>query len=343
MAIFALTDQSRKLPPLYAPTPFWMEGAQRLIADIDVYGIENFRNIGAPLDFFVPTYGHPGNSLGDDQIAAILACVHPATAKQTAIVEKWLSGYDHAQADYRTFAAAARHVAPCLFNFSESSTGNPREHFNFGGRNYSRSALNYLLGLTCLAQFTDLRKCHTFLEIGGGFGSLGEILAKTLEAGTYRYIDVDIPPTCEVADYYLGEACRKTELMNSRAANQCEDLLVGDLPSLAVLPNWKIESLSGQIDVFVNFISFQEMEPEVVANYLKHVDRLAPKWILLRNLREGKQRRTEGNPVGVVTPIIGKFYEEELPNYKLLARDADVFGFTTADDFHSDLYVFERV
>ncbi|WP_346891639.1 putative sugar O-methyltransferase [uncultured Roseibium sp.] len=338
-----LLDRSRRSGPLYAPTPFWADGARRLASDIKTNGIENFRNTGAPLNFFVPTYGYPGNSLNDQQIAALRAAAHPATAKQLTIVENWLTGHDQARADYRVFAAAAQQCAPYLMEFSESDAGNPREHFSFKGRHYSRSALNYLIALTFLAQFADLEQCHTFLEIGGGFGTLGEILSKTRKPGTYRFINVDIPPTCEVADYYLGEACRATERMASTEACRTDHHPIGDLPPLTVLPNWQVEALSGRIDVFVNFFSFQEMEPEVVANYLEHVDRLGPKWILLRNMREGKQERTDDNPVGVATPIKGPFYAEQLPNYVLRATDADIFGSTTADGFHSDLSVFERV
>ena len=55
------------------------------------------------------------------------------------------------------------------------------------------------------------------------------------------------------------------------------------------LPNWKIEDLRGSIDLFVNFISFQEMEPHIDSNYVLHVQRLSPNGVLLRNLREGKQ------------------------------------------------------
>ena len=33
-------------------------------------------------------------------------------------------------------------------------------------------------------------------------------------------------------------------------------------------------------------------DEEVVKNYIKHVIRLSPKYILLRNLREGKQKKT---------------------------------------------------
>ena len=57
------------------------------------------------------------------------------------------------------------------------------------------------------------------------------------------------------------------------------------LRKITCLSSWQIEKLLGKIDIFVNFISFQEMEPKVVRNYINHVIRLSPKFILLRNLR----------------------------------------------------------
>ena len=71
--------------------------------------------------------------------------------------------------------------------------------------------------------------------------------------------------------------------------------------------SWQIEKLIGKIDVFINFISFQEMEPEVVKNYIKHVQRLSPKFILLRNLKEGKQIRTKRS-IGVLKQTKKKDY-----------------------------------
>ena len=41
-----------------------------------------------------------------------------------------------------------------------------------------------------------------FLEIGGGFGTLGEILYSS-NIKNLRYINVDIPPLSLVSEYYL--------------------------------------------------------------------------------------------------------------------------------------------
>jgi hypothetical protein len=107
------------------------------------------------------------------------------------------------------------------------------------------------------------------------------------------------------------------------------------------LCSWQIEKLVGVIDLFVNFISFQEMEPEVVRNYLFHVDRLKPKWILLRNLKEGKQKRSGGGH-GVVTPIKSEDYNEFLPNYNIIDRNVYPFGHKTVDGFHSEVLILRR-
>jgi hypothetical protein len=84
------------------------------------------------------------------------------------------------------------------------------------------------------------------------------------------------------------------------------------------------------LNLFVNFISFQEMEPHIVKNYLGHVSRLKAKWILLRNMREGKQIRKNGL-VGVDTPILSEDYLIMLPDYELV--EEKMFGILDVEDF----------
>lgn len=121
-----------------------------------------------------------------------------------------------------------------------------------------------------------------------------------------------------------------------------------DIPALSaeykavVLCPWQLPKIEGAIDLFVNFISFQEMEPEVVRNYLHHVDRLRARYILMRNLREGKQKAKEPGDVGVLEPIMGKDYDLFLPNYQLVATNTVPFGYKTVDNFHSELRLYQR-
>lgn len=337
-----LLKRSASADPLYAPTPFWAAASQRLAEDLAPDRLARFRSLAGPLSFFVPTYGFPGIGLSRDHLEVIADLASSLTPKQAALLGSWTSGRSHAHADYRVFSSVARTHAPQLRAFTESEVGQPVEHHVFEGKRYSRSALNYLLGLCFLAQVTDLSKLVTFLEIGGGFGSLGEIIAQVSQGSGSRYINVDISPTCFFADYYLRHACPDVPIRGVSEFLDHDPIQVSRLPTLNVMPNWAIERVQGHIDVFVNFISFQEMEPDIVKNYLGHVDRLTPRWILLRNMREGKQLRTKDNPVGVDTPIVSGFYQQQLPNYRLVASDAEVFGYTTSDGFHSELLLFER-
>ena len=84
------------------------------------------------------------------------------------------------------------------------------------------------------------------------------------------------------------------------------------------------------------------MEPEVVKNYIKHVIRLSPKFILLRNLKEGKQKKTSKRN-GVLRQIKKNDYIKYLKTkYILKNNNVRPFGFKTFDNFHSELLLFEK-
>jgi hypothetical protein len=123
--------------------------------------------------------------------------------------------------------------------------------------------------------------------------------------------------------------------LNIQTANK-NIIEINALPKISVLCSWQIEKIVGQIDLFVNFISFQEMEPHTVKNYLNHVMRLGARWILLRNMKEGKNIRNNDS-VGVVTPILGDDYLSMLPGYELIERNVIPYGYQTVDNFNSEL------
>ena len=106
--------------------------------------------------------------------------------------------------------------------------------------------------------------------------------------------------------------------------------------------SWQIERLQGNVDLFVNFISFQKMEPTVAQKYLSHVVRLDAKWVLLRNLREGMMVKKGPETYGVEKPIHSEDYVRMLPGYTLVARNVLPFGFRTVDGFHSELLLLKR-
>jgi len=328
---------------LYQPTAFWRQASDSIYHELCEYGFAQFRALPTPLSYFVPTYGPPGNALTLAQAQRLeQAFLQDATAgsKNHLTLMHMLKGEMWALADYRVAMAGDRcGQAPDLHKISESATGSPVEQFCFDGRFYSRSLLNYILGLVFLKQHVDTSTIRNVLEVGGGFGSLGEILHK---GGDYAYVNIDIPPTAAVSSYYLSALSGA----NLSSYLETRHLAAIDFPKLnqqMVICPWQLPALQGAVDLFVNFISFQEMEPHVVQNYLQHVDRLKCRYVLLRNLSEGKQQKTSADSGGVETPITSAHYDSFMPNYSLVASNVIPFGYKTIDGFHSELRLYQRI
>lgn len=338
-------DEMMNQEELYRPTAFWDEASSGIITEIRTHGIERFRSLPKLLSFFVPTYGSPGNALSKDVATNLLAyfkTIAPASIKPELALEQYLQGTMFASADYRVLLAADNPtILPCLHTFSESTIGKPVEQFEFDGRRFSRSSLNYLLGLVMLKKHIGNDDVKTVLEVGGGFGTLGEILSCS-EIQDLKYINIDIPPTSYIAEYYLSEVLGKHNVTGFAQTKDASNIEIGKLTKASVFCSWQIEKLQGRVDLFVNFISFQEMEPHIVKNYFEHVKRLSTRWILLRNIREGKQVRKNNSSVGVETPILSDDYLTMLPEYELVERNVIPFGFKTVDGFHSELMLLRR-
>ncbi len=328
--------------PRYLPGSFWKNALEEIKKCFLVNGISSFRKEEINLSFFVPTYGSPGNGFSfadSDRIYKTLKS--SLNSKQKMQMQFLLDGTSHALADYRTFLSATKaDKGMDLSKFSESKIGNPIEQFSFDERLYSRSALNYLLGLTYLKKIAPNFSPAKVLEIGGGFGTLGEIIGKTF--GTkFKYIDLDLPPIFLIAESYIKNCFNNQYSFFNHLENNTGVVEIDKLPSFTFLPNWRLEDLEGEIDLFVNFISFQEMEPDIVINYVKSITEMHPKYILLRNLREGKQKRKKGN-VGVKMPILKKDYLQFFDKYDLLGSNVLPFGFQTIDGFNSELLILKR-
>ena len=327
----------------YKPSIFWQSALKKIEKLYLCSGLSNFRNHPTNLSFFVPTYGYPGNGLSVGVKNKLITLIKTSKSeKDQKLLWSQINGNLHALADYRVFEVKNQQNDPFgLRNFSESKVGKPIEHFSFNRRWFSRSSLNYLLGLSFLNSVDCNFKPRTILEIGGGYGSLAEVIGKS-SLNNFKYIGLDLPPMFILAREYIEKCFRGRDEMAITESLTDEKLQVNDLERFSFLPNWTIEKLHGSIDLFVNFISFQEMEPEIVKNYAYHIQRLKPKYLLLRNMKEGKQVVADGR-IGVKTPIKRKDYLKIFTNYELIESSVLEYGFQTVDEFNSELMVLKRL
>jgi len=325
--------------PLYSPTDFWSVGVAAIIDEINQKGLSGFRAHKSANSFFVPRYSRPFYHRHKDIIDHFIKWLDTLPYRKAGTdIYHLLSGHTNALADYRVFKAADSNTPPILSNLSESQVGHPNEHFLFEGCSYSLSFLNYLKGLVFLKKNITLDPIHRALEIGGGYGTLGEILLKA--DSNALYIDVDLPPVAAVATYYLREVFGETSVLGYDQTREWEHIDIDKIPAscrAVVLCPWQLQKLHGKIDLFANFISFQEMEPDVVQNYIKLVQNHEPEYILLRNLREGKRKKSAPDELGVKEPILLEDMIFWFDQYREIARDTISFGELKIDNFHSEI------
>ena len=322
-------------PAQYRPTNFWSSGLQAIVDDIDELGIESFRQHESARRMYVPSYTN------DRQALRRAGNLIDRLPYGRTLADRLVRNTPRAQADYRVLLAADRPGRPDLSTVSESEHGRPLDQMTFGGRRFSKSMLNYLRGLAFLKRHVDTADLRVVMEIGGGYGTVGEILAAAHD--DTLYIDIDIPPVAYVATWYLQQLLGEEQVFSydrSRAMDELSiEAISADYRSAVFCP-WQIEQLTGEVDLFVNFISFQEMEPAVVENYANQVARFRPRHVLLRNSRAGKDQAAPGE-IGVIEPVVQADYLRYFADYHLVAADAEVFG-ETFGTFSSEVLLLER-
>jgi len=199
-----------------------------------------------------------------------------------------------------------------------------------------------LRGLTFLKNSVDTNGIENVLEIGGGYGALGEILLTS--DSTSFYVNIDIPPVAAVSSYYLTQLFGKDQVLTYDQSKDWKEIdikRIKETHRCAVFCPWQLPKITGEFDLFVNFISFQEMEPDVVENYISCVKPLTTKFVLLRNSRSGKPKATNQKSIGVFEPTTTDRMITMFQTFKVVKRDHTVYG-DFSKDFISELICLSR-
>ncbi|HET6986156.1 MAG TPA: putative sugar O-methyltransferase [Kribbella sp.] len=301
----ALTERTlaevKTCASIYRPTNFWDVGLDKILRDMDTLGLEKFKLWPTAGEWFYPRYGNGFNnaSIAVAYEAALQA--HPRANKNW--VTSALNGAFEARRDYDVAGVCWNQDRwPAnLDDFGESAVGTPAQAYGLSltdGVRFGRPYLNYLIVMAALSNHVDTPP-KSFLEIGGGFGVLGEIvMSRDPEA---RYVDIDIPPLVTVASFYLIELFGRDRI-------QVYDGSIADSGAIevkgsAVIPSWRLEDVQGDFDVFVNSFSFQEMEPEVVDNYIDKVCAKGVKYAVSLNSKLGTAKAQKAGEWGSLQPV----------------------------------------
>lgn len=291
----------RSCDPVYRPTSFWGPGLDELLGDFTRMGLSRFKRWSRAGFWFLPTYGNGFTNRTIRQTLRRAREVNPAARGD--YVSPALNGIFLAHRDFDAARLAwdQERWPADLAAVGESLVGDPWQRFPLVPGNpeigFGKAYLNYLLLMAALSRHVD-GPPRSVLEIGGGFGVLGEVLMS--RDPDVRYVNLDIPPLVTVASYYLTELFGDERVLTYGPEVASTGPI--DVPRSACLPNWRIEDVSGPFDVFVNSYSFQEMEPDVVAHYADQVARLDVEYVVSLNSVAGKPKAADGG-IGVVDPV----------------------------------------
>jgi hypothetical protein len=197
------------------------------------------------------------------------------------------------------------------------------------------------LFIDALKHFDKLPPNRTICEIGAGIGRSVEIFAKVWSQSTILIFD--IAPQLYVCNQYLSKVFPE-RVLDYRQCIELDPLI--DPSKIAgkilILPSWKLpEWADFSIDLFWNCASFHEMEPHVVENYLKLIQKMGPLHIYINSLKQGNYWGdwSEGKG-GTKKPVTEKGYEDSLKENYVLSRKFPTDYFMRIKDHFS--YVFSK-
>lgn len=325
-----MMDDLRHAPVEFQPTNYWAVYESRFLHELAKHGLTDmrrqknlvFRSFGA-VDFV-----HPMAELAfrnsrlfkrwplNTNLGASVASRFDAFMSRYIKLLDGLDFESYVKLGYAFAQQLARGTsAKPITDFSMSTAGNPDGVFEIDGNLYSRQMIQYYLQYVYASRFEDFSNHSVIAELGCGMGRQAEIFIKLHPEKTYLLFD--IPPQLYVAEQYLkavfgGNVVSYRETRNWK---NLDDIVQG---KIYMFGNFQMPLLkTGAIDLFWNSASFHEMEPDVVSNYLRHVNESA-RWVYLaENLNGGKKAKSKGE-LGILQVTTLDDYKSSLPDFELI-------------------------
>ncbi len=323
-----MTDDMKSSSSLYNPTNYWAYYERVLMPELEKQGLKDFRRRKHTV---LRSFGATDNiekTLADVRQSRLFynkaTKALPGSEGIFNAINKLASGVISAlpswkqsiiQQPYRFCRELGmKYNAKPLDSFSYSDAGNPEDRIEVDGRLYTNKALYYYQRYVYAQRFINFDKVQTLVELGSGSGKSVEVLKKLYPHITF--ILFDISPQLYVCEQWLkavfpGEVVSYSEC---REMTSLDNLQPG---KIYVFGAWHFPLLQGKkVDLFWNCASFQEMEPDVVANYLKFVNESAKEVFLLEKMN-GKETADKAGEKGVLNPVTIEHYKQGLSNFAI--------------------------
>ncbi len=333
---------------MYRPTNYWQHYQAPVVDELRRLGLAGFRRRRHTLlDAFGAT---------DTRIRADIGVSGRWSARLSPVAQRVFNAIPGLRASVPGVAAeevtayfferVREKLGAAGFDITRCGTttiGDPEDLIERQGSHWSLAQLQHGAVVADALRSIPFGGHSVFCELGAGLGRTIEILARLFPAATFLVFD--IPPQLYVAHQYL------TAVFGSRVVPYgslgegalVDSAIPGHLRGRIIIePSWRVPAWRRvHVDVFWNSASFQEMEPDVVTNYLESVAAMTPGHVYI-NALPGGNYWGEWKPGrgGTKQPVLEGTYVDALSPAYRLARTYDTDYFMRAPAYRS--YIFER-
>jgi putative sugar O-methyltransferase len=204
--------------------------------------------------------------------------------------------------------------AKSINDFEASLYGNPEHVIRANNNLYTIRILNFYMRYSYVCQYLNFNNIKIMVELGSGSGKQIEVIKKLHP--NICFLLFDIPPQSYVCEQYL-KSVFPGEVVSYKDTKMINLLPDDHKGKIFIFGNWKFPILEKiNIDLFWNDTSFQEMEPSIVANYLKNINTRANA-VFLSQVMEGKEVASKKGSHGVLKKTTLEDYKKGLSNFKL--------------------------
>ncbi len=327
-----MLEDTAHAPDIYKPTNYWSVYEKKFLPELQTLGLHDFRR---RKNSILPSFGATDLATSISQIDLFKSRVfnNRITRKipfwlkflsfQSYLLNKILpitNPYnikieDLKRLSYEFVRMQGEKVkAKSIDEFEASLVGNPEDIIKIGDKVYTMSILNYYLQYVYCCNYIDFDNIEIMVELGSGSGKQIEIIKKLHP--DICFLLFDIPPQLYVCEQYL-KAVFPNSVVSYKDTRNMDSIPKIQKGKIFIFGNWKFPIIEKvKIDLFWNAASFQEMEPDVVANYLNYINKQADA-VFLQEVMAGKEVARKKWNHGVLKQTKLEDYKNGLINFRL--------------------------
>jgi len=303
-----MMQDMQKVSDFYKPTNYWSFYEKRFLPELKKFGLKDFqRRKKSVLTSFHGTDLVPSlvnlNKFPKEEgtFRAIMYFLFRQSLKSKKMqryidsVTSLNSGVSNDDLNFLCFQLAKFYGESCgaksINDFECSNVGNPENVFYVNGKMYTFWSLSYYVQYAYCCKYMNFNSINTIMELGSGAGKQTEVLKKLYPNMTFYLFD--IPPQLYVCEKYLSKVF-PDDVITYEETRNLKKIPEDHKGKIFIFGSWKIADLDFNCDLFWNSMSFQEMEPEIVLNYLNYINGLTRKYVFLNEVMNGKKLSKAG-------------------------------------------------